>query len=519
MAPWSVYTAERHADEDKWEYEYDAEETEEFYFTLDLTTHLPPFLPDKFKRPVVPVSTDASAVLSGGPSGQNRRDASVNTTSVGKGSGNDTPAETPAPSNGATPQHSSQVLPEHLPPESRMQILDLHTTNPLLSYRNALYSCDWATALGTDMFFTNDTDPPHEPLRTGKNFSLLGLSSARLTARPASLRRKATATNTASTQGHPVPQSPGQSAQKPPLRIHTSTFTSTRQVSEARFLERLSAAKRKRDEDDFVHVQAYRSYHRPANAPRTRSEQQSPAAVVAAAETDPAVASTAATAPTNGATTAISPTTAGNPTDSQVNTNTAPPLTSSTPTPIPTPTPTPIPSTSTTTAPPPPNKRPRKSRSTRAQDDNNIAPPQPKRRRGRPRGPTATPGGAATGNALRQALGLSEVRREGLRRGGRGGGVGVGGAGRDGVGGGGGGGVVVNAGVEIEAGAGVDTRVETDAAAAAAAATDVQGSERQESVQGEIRRMGDGDRNGDGDGARNMHGGGDDNRYKDVQSQ
>ena len=32
------------SDESEWEYEYDDNETDDFYFTLDLTTHVPPVL-------------------------------------------------------------------------------------------------------------------------------------------------------------------------------------------------------------------------------------------------------------------------------------------------------------------------------------------------------------------------------------------------------------------------------------------------------------------------------------------
>jgi hypothetical protein len=82
-----------------------------------------------------------------------------------------------------------------------LQIMDLNTKNPWISFQGQMYSCEWHTTLGTDMFFAKRPDPtdeagnstpaptegitPYYPKRvlyTFKEWDLLGMSSAQLVA-------------------------------------------------------------------------------------------------------------------------------------------------------------------------------------------------------------------------------------------------------------------------------------------------------------------------------------------------
>lgn len=44
---------------------------------------------------------------------------------------------------------------------SKIQILDLHTANPIINYLGTIYSCSWTTPLGTDIILTTEPDDMH----------------------------------------------------------------------------------------------------------------------------------------------------------------------------------------------------------------------------------------------------------------------------------------------------------------------------------------------------------------------
>ncbi|KAJ5762519.1 uncharacterized protein N7511_005901 [Penicillium nucicola] len=77
--------------------------------------------------------------------------------------------------------------------EERIQILGLHTCNPVVSYYNQIFSCSWADQIGTELVFANpDTDPdmnnhPTEPLHRGPSYELIAANSAKILGRKATL--------------------------------------------------------------------------------------------------------------------------------------------------------------------------------------------------------------------------------------------------------------------------------------------------------------------------------------------
>jgi hypothetical protein len=80
-----------------------------------------------------------------------------------------------------------------IPADERIQILSLHTCNPVVSYYNQIFSCSWADQIGTELVFANpDTDPdmdshPTEPLHRGPSYELIAANSAKILGRKATL--------------------------------------------------------------------------------------------------------------------------------------------------------------------------------------------------------------------------------------------------------------------------------------------------------------------------------------------
>lgn len=72
----------------------------------------------------------------------------------------------------------------------RIQILGLHTCNPIVSYHNQIFSCSWADQIGTELVFAHpdsDPDPEHTPLQQGPAFDLLAANSVKILGRKANI--------------------------------------------------------------------------------------------------------------------------------------------------------------------------------------------------------------------------------------------------------------------------------------------------------------------------------------------
>ncbi len=79
----------------------------------------------------------------------------------------------------------------HLSFSSRVQILDLSTSNPIISYRGQVFSCTWTDVIGTNMFFAQPgMSEEVEPLRSKDNYDLLGISRIKLAGQRAKLTKK-----------------------------------------------------------------------------------------------------------------------------------------------------------------------------------------------------------------------------------------------------------------------------------------------------------------------------------------
>ncbi|PYH84894.1 hypothetical protein BO82DRAFT_212682 [Aspergillus uvarum CBS 121591] len=241
-----------------YEYEYHPTETETVYLTLDLTSLHGPLRPPRRRQPSATAASSATATnISDEP------DAADFT-------------HVESPSDG-------------------LQILGLHTPNPIISYQNQIFSGTWADQLGTDLIFarpdegrrggaeerpgetaphdpysTHRTDHSDAPLRHGHNYDLLAAPSIKIIGRKANLisasQSSAVATAAAAATASATPGSdegldpspPGRSDHPPAGLAPTVSTTGIIRApnhpasNQMRFLERLASLKRSKGETDTV---------------------------------------------------------------------------------------------------------------------------------------------------------------------------------------------------------------------------------------------------------------------------
>lgn len=269
-------SSETRPDEGEWEYEYSDNETEDFFFTLDVTTHQKP----KTQNPKQKAKRRTSNSVSNGY----KRNGSASTPNI---AGTDpTLSNTNLVQPGGT--HSDAQ-------DCNLQVLDLHDENPLVLLDGQLYSCNWATDLGSQFYVTH-AGVAERPLRPGRLLDVVGLSRARLIGRPAAVRQReaasvldigASAENAISIDedDNVVDQDDNVdltsdiphevSLQDAPTS--TAYFAKKRRATtdpetkaHASFLERLSAIKEKKGETNNVPLQGVQSYELPTNEDEIR---------------------------------------------------------------------------------------------------------------------------------------------------------------------------------------------------------------------------------------------------------
>ena len=162
LLPPTTCTMPNSAD-NEWEYEYDEVETEDFYIPIDLSnvpkgqTHV-----DSERRTGHPTLLKSRLRALNAQRSQQQEAPAVDSAS------------------GQEPAALGEA-----------QIIGLHTENPLAMYNGQLLSLQWASTIGTDMFFAKpdvDADSEEKPLRSLPNVNLLATSSAKLVAKVGRLR-------------------------------------------------------------------------------------------------------------------------------------------------------------------------------------------------------------------------------------------------------------------------------------------------------------------------------------------
>ena len=175
----------------EWEYEYDEREFEDFYLTIQIPT----------------TATETSSKRMNG-----KHVAAPPTTASMVRRGTE---DLMSPFTSTQAEDNDEVLEgdrNNLNRLAQLQILDLHTPNPLIKLDEAVYSCSWSTAVGTDVYVSSAGVTP-SPLRPGHTVDLIALSRSRLAAQRWTIRvgcalrlGKAydlSANNTSSAQGPP----------------------------------------------------------------------------------------------------------------------------------------------------------------------------------------------------------------------------------------------------------------------------------------------------------------------------
>ncbi|KAK1068173.1 hypothetical protein LTR74_005878 [Friedmanniomyces endolithicus] len=249
-------------DQSGWEYEYDPHETEDLYFTIDLTTHVPGAIPTQ------PVPRN----------------------------GKRTPkAPESRPTGDSAPGHVDFDAEPR--PMGTLQLLDLHTTDPLVRFEDSVYSCNWHTDLGTQIF-VGQRGGISQPVRPGHVLDVIGTSQTRLLGRSVKLflrnDRIDDAPKISPQDPADIPDSGPKetlAATLPPsdlsdlrpgqqLVIPLDAIKDPRQLAQASFLERLSTIKLQKGELDIIPVAGVKHYPQPANKEEIRQRAIATAAVM-----------------------------------------------------------------------------------------------------------------------------------------------------------------------------------------------------------------------------------------------
>lgn len=251
--------AENSASDSEWEYEYDPNEVEvrliprfesiplttrqTFYVTLDLSSNSKP------------QTTDPDSKSAAAPAAK--------------------PQQPVAPQE--RPIQSANVASS----PSTLQILSLASTNPFVNHDGQLYSCQWASTLGTDIAFASpDTKLPFSPLHRESGFQIVSKSAVRLIGTPSKIIKRARrsrqlqrSSNSQALVSSNVPN-PGPSTTSlpdqtdaentdfdpPPISIPVLTTSSDDRIHQAAFLEQIATTKRSRSDPDEVAIQRTKKY-------------------------------------------------------------------------------------------------------------------------------------------------------------------------------------------------------------------------------------------------------------------
>ena len=153
---------------------------------------------------------------------------------------------TPAEADYEIPNMSELPIDQDSAQVQQMQILDLTTNNPVISYGDQLYSCKWMDIVGTTMFFSYPQETAlYDPALSTPEFELIGTSRIKLAGIVAKVTPMAqeSARTTTSVSGQ---------------RLGTIRRANAKLNADLRkqagFLEQLMNVKRNRGESDNVHV-------------------------------------------------------------------------------------------------------------------------------------------------------------------------------------------------------------------------------------------------------------------------
>lgn len=134
-----------------------------------------------------------------------------------------------------------------------VQILDLHSDTPMVSYRGQVFACEWASNLGTELLFTaRDQEGQLPVLRSlPGEVDLLAASSCRLIPKAVTLEAKF---NTRSRMATDLPARFEPESNGSRISIPVGPTASQKRKDQARFLERFISIKQERGEEDQITI-------------------------------------------------------------------------------------------------------------------------------------------------------------------------------------------------------------------------------------------------------------------------
>ena len=269
--------------DDEWEYEYSTTETEvrgcsssltalrltdhrqTYYLTLDLSVR--DFL-DKIDENVLhstragyrvwynPLQNPAADDDNDGPKTSN---ANANEDDEEDDEDNDPLSEAVRqrrrPQEGqeaAEDDQQSKAAPDR--PAETMQIMELHTPNPLVSYRGMVFRGSWAENIGTEMIFAR-RDPELQALRNlPENIDLLSASSTRINFKEVKLETRGQGGSQRQTDRQWEDAATERYRENGGVYVHVGSDKHGHRRPQANFLEDLTVLKRKRGEKDAVTI-------------------------------------------------------------------------------------------------------------------------------------------------------------------------------------------------------------------------------------------------------------------------
>lgn len=271
-------------DEDEWEYEYSTTETETYYLTLDLSVRdflerrtddivhntrggyrvwYNPLFNAPEPNPSNQAFIDDKDVDDGEP--PEREDIELDNLGL--------PPPQPPTDSTIDPrlqpeparQKDVQIQPATDAAAEEIQILELHSEEPLVSYRNHVFRGSWCENIGTEMIFTpHDDKSPLPALRNLQhNIDLIAASACRVNFAetellPRDVKDGAPFEAEAEYMEEDLPE---RYKRNGGVYIHIGGDKSGLRQPQAHFLEDLICLKRKRGEQDEVTVQSVETRH------------------------------------------------------------------------------------------------------------------------------------------------------------------------------------------------------------------------------------------------------------------
>lgn len=158
-----------------------------------------------------------------------------------------------------TPDVNTEDGPEDVPAtQYGIHFLDLHTGNPIVSFKGDAYSCTWTDMIGTNMFFSQPKETPlYDPEISTNDFDMIGISQIKLVGNPIKVTpipQNAAASTAKTWTRNEAPTTPLQSGKSLGTIRRSNAKVNADLRKQANFLEQLMNIKKNRGERDNVHV-------------------------------------------------------------------------------------------------------------------------------------------------------------------------------------------------------------------------------------------------------------------------